>query len=72
VLTTLCWLPQVVKAAYYRDTRSISLPAFAVLAAGVLCWVIYGVAIGNLPLIGANSVSLALIAMIVAAKLRYG
>ena len=72
VLTTLCWLPQVTKAVHGKDTRSISLPAFAVLATGIGCWLVYGIAIENLPLIGANGVSLALVLAILVAKLRYG
>jgi MtN3 and saliva related transmembrane protein len=71
-LTTLCWLPQVVRAVHGKDTRAISLPAFVVLSTGVACWLIYGVAIGDLPLIGANGISLALVLVILAAKLRYG
>jgi MtN3 and saliva related transmembrane protein len=72
VLTTLCWLPQVVKVVYGRDTRSISLPTFLVLAVGNVCWIVYGAALDNLPLIGSNAVSLAFVLVILAAKLRYG
>jgi MtN3 and saliva related transmembrane protein len=72
VLTTLCWLPQVVRTVHRRDTRAISLLAFLVLAVGIGCWLIYGLAIGDLPLIGANGVSLLLVIAILMAKLRYG
>jgi MtN3 and saliva related transmembrane protein len=72
VLTTLCWIPQVGKAVFGRDTRSISLPTFLVLAVGIACWIIYGVAISDAVLIGANVVSLTLVLAILAAKLRYG
>jgi MtN3 and saliva related transmembrane protein len=71
-LTTLCWLPQVVKAVRRKDTQSISLPAFAVLSVGIVCWVVYGIAIRDFVVIGANVVSLILVLTIVAAKLRYG
>jgi MtN3 and saliva related transmembrane protein len=64
VLTTLCWLPQVVKVVFGKDTRSISLPTFLVLAAGIVCWIVYGIALDNLPLIGANAVSLAFVLVI--------
>ena len=39
---------------------------------GILLWLIYGVAISDWPLIGSNAVTLALMAPIVALKLRYG
>jgi MtN3 and saliva related transmembrane protein len=35
-------------------------------------WLIYGLAIGDWPLIGSNAVTLALMLPIVAMKLRYG
>jgi MtN3 and saliva related transmembrane protein len=71
-LSTLCWLPQVRKTIVEKDTRSISLPTFVVLAIGVACWIVYGVGSGDWVVIGANSVSLCFILAILIAKLRYG
>jgi MtN3 and saliva related transmembrane protein len=72
MLTTLCWLPQARKAFVEMDTRSISLPTFVVLAIGIVCWIVYGFGIGDRVVIGANSVSLAFVVIILVAKLRYG
>lgn len=71
-LTTLCWLPQALKIIRTRDTRAISLVTQAAFTLGVTLWLIYGIAIGDLPLIGANAVSLVLAGAILAMKLRYG
>lgn len=71
-LTTLCWLPQAIKIIREKETRAISLPMTAILALGVLLWLIYGLAIGDWPLIGANAVTLALVLVIMVMKLRYG
>lgn len=71
-LTTLCWLPQAVRVIRLKDTRAISLTTNLVFAAGILLWLIYGIAIGNGPLIAANGVSLILTLIIIAMKLRYG
>jgi MtN3 and saliva related transmembrane protein len=71
-LTTLCWLPQALKVIREKETRAISLPATAAFTLGVVLWLIYGVAIGDWPLIGSNAVTLALMLPIVAMKLRYG
>jgi MtN3 and saliva related transmembrane protein len=71
-LTTLCWLPQAVRVIRLRDTRAISLATNLVFATGILLWLIYGIAIGNGPLIAANGVSLILTLVIIAMKLRYG
>src|SRR3954471_20504584 len=60
-LTTVCWLPQAIKAWGERDTRAISLPMLMILAIGVACWVAYGLGTGDPVVIGANAMSLALI-----------
>ena len=72
VLTTLCWLPQVMKAVREKETRALSLSATAGFTGGVGLWLIYGLAIHDWPLIGSNAVTLALMAVILAMKLRYG
>ena len=71
-LTTLCWLPQALKVIREKETRALSLPATAAFTLGVVLWLIYGLAIGDWPLIGSNAVTLALMAVILAMKLRYG
>jgi MtN3 and saliva related transmembrane protein len=71
-LSTLCWMPQVRKVLIEKDTHSISLPTFVVLAIGVACWIAYGIGVGDLIVIGANTVSLCFILAILGAKLRYG
>ena len=71
-LTTLCWLPQALKVIREKETRALSLPATLAFTLGVVLWLIYGLAIGDGPLIGSNAVTLALMLPIVAMKLRYG
>jgi MtN3 and saliva related transmembrane protein len=71
-LTTLCWLPQAMKVIREKETRALSLPATAAFTLGVVLWLIYGVAIGDWPLIGSNAITLMLMAVILAMKLRYG
>lgn len=72
LLTTLCWLPQALKVIREKETRAISLPATVAFATGVVLWLIYGLAIGDWPLIGSNGVTLVLMAVILTMKLRYG
>jgi MtN3 and saliva related transmembrane protein len=71
-LTTLCWLPQALRMIRTKETRAISLLATSALAAGIACWLIYGVALANWPLIGSNAITLALVTVILALKLRHG
>jgi MtN3 and saliva related transmembrane protein len=72
LLTTLCWLPQALKVVREKETRALSLPATASFTLGVALWLVYGLAIGDWPLIGSNAATLALMAPILAMKLRYG
>jgi MtN3 and saliva related transmembrane protein len=72
VLTTLCWVPQAVKLIRERDTRSISLPMTLILVAGLILWLVYGLALSNAPLIASNTVTLVLVLVILALKLRHG
>jgi MtN3 and saliva related transmembrane protein len=72
VLTTVCWLPQARKIIRERETRSISLPATALFTLGIVFWLIYGVALIDWPLITSNVVTLALMLVIMALKLRHG
>ena len=72
VLTTVCWVPQAVKVIRERETRAISLAGTTLCALGVLFWLVYGLAIADAPLIGSSFVTLALMLVILALKLRYG
>ena len=71
ILTTVSFVPQVVRVWRSRSTRDISLPMFLVMALGIVLWLIYGALIGDLPLIIANVVTLILVLMILFFKLRY-
>lgn len=70
-LTTVAFVPQVVRTWRTRSTHDISLPMFLVLAAGIVLWLIYGAMIRDMPLILANLVTLVLVLMILFFKLRY-
>ena len=72
VLTTLCWLPQAMKVIREKESRAISLPGTAILSVGVALWLVYGLALGDWPLIGANGLTLIFLITILAMKLRYG
>jgi MtN3 and saliva related transmembrane protein len=70
--TTISFLPQLVRAWRTRSTRDISLPMFSLLVFGILLWLVYGVMIGDEPLILSNAVSLCLTGSILYLKLRHG
>ena len=70
-LTTLSFLPQLIKAWKSRSTHDISIGMFSLLAVGVTLWITYGVVKSDLPVIVANSVTLVFVGLILALKLRY-
>lgn len=72
VITTFAWLPQILKILREKQARDISLVTTSALAVGVFLWIVYGVAIGSLPIILANTLSFLFIAAIVGLKLRFG
>ena len=72
ILTTLAFLPQVLKVWRSRSARDISLGMYAIFATGVACWVVYGWLLSIWPVIIANVVTLILVAVVIAMKLRWG
>jgi MtN3 and saliva related transmembrane protein len=70
--TTLCWVPQAWQTIRTRDTAAISLWAQGFFALGLVLWLTYGLLIWSLPLIGSNLVTLVLVLVIIAMKLRHG
>lgn len=71
IITTLALLPQAVKIVITRQTRDISLVWAVSMNIGIVLWLLYGLAKNDTPMIGANSVSLALLFVILLFKLRY-
>jgi MtN3 and saliva related transmembrane protein len=71
-LTTVCWVPQAVRIMRNRDTRAISIVGSATFTVGIIFWLIYGVVLADWPLIASNTVTLVLMLIIVAFKIRYG
>lgn len=72
VLTTICWAPQAWRVIRYRNTHAISLLTNVALLIGQVCWLIYGLALNNWPLIVSNTISIMFTAVIVTMKVRYG
>lgn len=71
VLTTFAFLPQVIKVIKSKDTESIALGMYLMQVVGIGLWLMHGLAIQDLPLIAANSISLILSATILAYKIKY-
>ena len=71
LLTTLAFLPQVVKTWRSRSTGDLSLAMFAAFSLGVALWLVYGLLLGAWPVIIANLATLILAGFILAMKLAH-
>ena len=72
VFTTVSFVPQAVKIIKIKETRDISLMTYLLLEAGIFLWLVYGILIGNLPVILANGVTLVFTTIIVVMKIKFG
>lgn len=70
-LGTVCWIPQAWRTWSTRDTTGLSLASNLLFLTTVSLWLVYGLMIGDWPLILANICAVAAMLCIVAAKLRY-
>ena len=72
VLTTVAFLPQVLRTWKTRSTADISLVMFLIYVTGIVLWLIYGLMLKDIPLIASNAVTLILSGTILGLKLRHG
>ncbi len=72
ICTTLSFIPQIVKILKTSKTRDISFVMYAVLTMGIFLWMVYGILLGELPLIIANGISFMFCLAILTMKLVYG
>lgn len=71
-LTSLSYLPQVLKAFPRGASKDLSFKTLAVLAAGLALWVAYGLLKGDSVIVIANVVGLSLVGVLLGFKLRDG
>lgn len=66
--TSISFLPQAIKVIKTKDTESLSLLMYVVFVFGVAMWLVYGLLLSDLPMILANSITLALASIILMMK----
>jgi len=71
-LTSIAAIPQVIKTLKTCHVRDISIWQPLLLAFGVALWMVYGILIGDMPLIVANITPLICNAVLTGMKIRYG
>ncbi|MDA8240008.1 MAG: SemiSWEET transporter [Nitrospiraceae bacterium] len=71
-LTTIAYLPQVIKVWKTRSTHDISMGMFITLCLGLVMWTFYGLSINSMPVIIANIISFVLAFTVLVFKIRQG
>ena len=70
VLTTACWLPQVVKSMRLGTADDFAWPYLAMLVAGVAAWTAYGFLRSAPPIYLCNSITGLFVVFVVGVKVR--
>ena len=70
--TTVAFLPQVIHTLRTRSTHDISLRMYSLYTFGIFLWLLYGIALRDVPLMASNAVTFVLAGTILALKLRHG
>lgn len=69
-LTTLSFMPQVIKTIKSKDTESISFYMYLMFVSGVFCWIIYGFFLNNYQIITANIITFILAGTVLMMKIK--
>ena len=70
-LTTMSFIPQVLKILRTKHTKDISLGMYTILLVGVALWLEYGIYLEEFPLILFNIITLILCSFVLFMKLKY-
>jgi MtN3 and saliva related transmembrane protein len=70
-MTTVSFLPQLIRVVKLRSARDISLGMFLIFTLGTAFWLAYGLSLHSWPVTVANAVTLLLSASILFLKLRF-
>ena len=71
VLTTLAFLPQLIKTLKTRKAEDVSLITLIMFLTGVLSWIIYGYKISSTPILIANIITFILNLLILIFKISF-
>ncbi len=70
-ITSLTFLPQVIKTWKDKSAKDISMNMFLIAATNEVMWIVYGVLLNNWVIIATNTVVLAMSLIMISFKLRY-
>ena len=71
ILTTLAFIPQLIKTLKTKKAEDVSLTTLIMFLTGVAAWILYGIEISSKPILVANIVTFLLNFLILVFKLIY-
>ena len=71
VLTTLAFLPQLIKTLKTRKAEDVSLITLIMFLTGVMSWIVYGYKISSAPILLANIITFILNLLILIFKISF-
>lgn len=71
LLTTIAFLPQVVKTWKMRSAKDLSLSTFSLFFVGVTLWFVYGLLMKDTPIILTNACTLVFAGVLLFFKLKF-
>jgi len=72
ILTTVAYIPQLIKVLRHKHTKSISLGMYSILTLGIAAWFVYGWMVGSPSMMWANGLTFLMAAIILITKLKHG
>ena len=71
ILTTLAFLPQLIKTLETKKAEDVSLITLIMFLTGVLSWIVYGYKIASIPILLANLITFVLNLLILIFKITF-
>ena len=70
--TTISFIPQIIKIWKEKQAKDISLGMYLLFTFGIMMWLVYGILLGEFPIIIANSLTLVFAVTVLLLKYKYG
>jgi len=71
VLILSGWVKQIVKGYRTKSLRDVSRYLMSLIAAGAVLWLVYGIAVDDVYIIGTNVAAIALMLLVLGMKQKY-
>lgn len=71
-LTTVSFVPQAWRTFRTKDVSGISVKMYTLFTLGVAVWLAYGIVLGEVPMMIANSTTLMLAIPVLVMRIKYG